>query len=134
MIDWPMNFIIIYQLKMGNFSSSDKNLSDIENERLKKVINKAIIPLDQLEIYNQIAVCFRSKRIRNTILDIIRHVFQVCKCNEYTLTTEIINVNNEPILYVYANFYRKSRCIKRVKMSFRICRDLQDIVFKFNTY
>ncbi|AQN68611.1 hypothetical protein [Saudi moumouvirus] len=119
---------------MGNISSSDKNLSDIENKKLKEVIDKAIIPLDRYECYYQIAVCFRSKRIRNTILDVIRYIFKTCNCNEYSLTTEIINVDTEPILYVYTAFYRKSKCVKRVKMSFRVCRDLQDIVFKFNTY
>ncbi|AGC02270.1 hypothetical protein H012_gp181 [Acanthamoeba polyphaga moumouvirus] len=119
---------------MGNFSSSDKNLSDIENEKLREVIDKAVISLDHYQYYHQIAVCFRSKRVRNTILDIVKHIFQTHNCNEYSLTTEIKNIDNEPILYVYTVFYRKTKCVKRIRMSFRVCRDLQDIVFKFNTY
>ncbi|AVL95127.1 hypothetical protein ma740 [Moumouvirus australiensis] len=116
---------------MGNISSSGKNLSDVENQRLQEVINKTVISIDQK--YDQIATCLKSKRVRNSILDVIKYIFKTCKCNEYSLVTEIVNMDI-PILYVYTSFYRKSRCIKRIRMSFQVCRDLQDIIFKFNTY
>lgn len=117
---------------MGNISSSDKNLSDVENQKLQQVINKTLISIDQQ--YNQISTCLKSKRVRNSILDVVKHVLKTCNCNEYNLIAEIINTDDIPILYVYTSFYRKSRCIKRIRMSFRVCRDLQDIVFRFNTY
>ncbi|QGR54256.1 hypothetical protein [Moumouvirus maliensis] len=117
---------------MGNISSSDKNLSDVENQRLQEVIDKTVVSIDQK--YDQVTTCLKSKRVRNSILDVVKHVFKTCNCNEYSLVTEIIYADNIPILYVYTSFYRKSRCIKRIRMSFRVCRDLQDIIFKFNTY
>uniref|UniRef100_A0A6G6ADI8 Uncharacterized protein n=1 Tax=Borely moumouvirus TaxID=2712067 RepID=A0A6G6ADI8_9VIRU len=116
---------------MGNISSSDKNLSDVANQRLQEVIEKTVVSIDQK--YDQVTTCLKSKRVINSILDVIKHVFKTCNCNEYSLITEIVNMDI-PILYVYTSFYRKSRCIKRIRMSFRVCRDLQDIIFKFNTY
>ncbi|AUV58770.1 hypothetical protein [Bandra megavirus] len=119
---------------MGNFSSSDKKLSDIEFKSLNNMIYQAVSNIKDIRFHNQIIIYLHNKSIINVTIHTINRIALERKCREYTLSVSIDYINNQPVLRIYVLFYRKSSCKTRIRISFYAQSYGSDIGYEFNTY
>ncbi|ANB50912.1 hypothetical protein [Powai lake megavirus] len=119
---------------MGNFSSSDKKLSDIEFKSINNMIYQAVSNIKDIRFHNHIVIYLHDKSIINIITHTINRIASERKCREYTLSISIDYINNQPVLQTHVLFYRKNSCKARIRISFYAQSYGSDIGYEFNTY